>query len=151
MEQITENVSSDQPLVEGKDQRKNVITSYSIHYTKLYESAISLLISLLNNQVTISSDLLNNPHQQDKKWTTGITECMCWREPHRTRDSLSSSGAKSLIRITSYNVCYTKLLRMITASSRRPSRPRCATRSARCAACARASGVSTGRSEKRHQ
>ena len=100
-----------------------VITSYSIHYTKLYERPISPWI--LNSTAPSLADTLRmgrtasagncccNRAAMDSTWP-------CWlsrlSRPWLRRWGLSSqrwARARLTIRyrITSYNVCYTKLLR----------------------------------------
>ena len=77
----------------------SVITSYSIHYTKLYEIRIRSLFRAMASNVF---DSRKNPS---------------WDENLIPRIILNGSSEKvmsgfiGVLRITSYNVCYTKLLR----------------------------------------
>ena len=66
----------------------NVITSYSIHYTKLYELLGYNRIIILRFSIQPFITLIRQPAKQVFK----VSRCY--------------------IRITSYNVCYTKLLRL---------------------------------------
>ena len=72
-------------------RRACVITSYSIHYTKLYEVGDTVAFRNSNESYTvIALDVFDN----NKLYALG------------------EDGVKhTFIRITSYNVCYTKLLR----------------------------------------
>ena len=73
-----------------------VITSYSIHYTKLYE----LNMMARCNSDAISSTTLLTPIRRPVS--------RCDRSPLENRFILTQCTDR---RITSYNVCYTKLLR----------------------------------------
>ena len=97
-----------------------VITSYSIHYTKLYEIdtrdiqvTVGLGACCIDNLVIIIPEVFDrdvlsqfNVAKETKTWLT--------RNPvknlHNRLDLLVVRGNPS--RITSYNVCYTKLLRV---------------------------------------
>ena len=68
-----------------------VITSYSIHYTKLYDSSSEQLSKGANVQAS------------------SLEEISSTMEEISSNISQNTSNAKD--RITSYNVCYTKLLR----------------------------------------
>ena len=77
-----------------------VITSYSIHYTKLYDKEIPLLvimgvsmqfITIALLEVLYKTNKLNNAFEKHEELMKGF------------------DGGN---RITSYNVCYTKLLRI---------------------------------------
>ena len=89
----------------------SVITSYSIHYTKLYETDDELNAKLAalaarNNKEQIRDNLLQVPFtQQYNLSVTGGTDNIT------SKLSVMFENDKNYFRITSYNVCYTKLLR----------------------------------------
>ena len=72
-----------------------VITSYSIHYTKLYESIKNAVISRV--KILASLDIAERRIPQDGRI--------------KLRLGKKKSVDFRVSRITSYNVCYTKLLR----------------------------------------
>ena len=79
----------------------NVITSYSIHYTKLYESSGCPLIGLAGDDTLyggIGNDLLDGGEGDDKLEGSYGSDTYLF-------------GVGYGNRITSSNVCYTKLLR----------------------------------------
>ena len=78
-----------------------VITSYSIHYTKLYEVAVHAVCS--NDQAGADGYAVKGGHLAASPFKEGIGEVSCAQS---NEDSTPN-------RITSYNVCYTKLLRFI--------------------------------------
>ena len=84
--------------------RISVITSYSIHYTKLYETdrtpqADTAVMTGFTAQVIHGRGL--------ELWQGGIPE-ETERRHHQRQPPVAGAGE---YRITSYNVCYTKLLR----------------------------------------
>ena len=116
-------------------RRGAVITSYSIHYTKLYEDrraiALSLLVFFLYGSMfwgifptdpgvsfeshffgaligTILAFLFRNkdPASVDKRYS--------WEDEENESDRVEfDTKQDDSHRITSYNVCYTKLLRVV--------------------------------------
>ena len=102
-----------------------VITSYSIHYTKLYEIAEFLVrekipyvfglcghgnVGLLDALYEVADKVkyVSPRHEQ----VAGHMADGYFRVAHRPVATLTSTGPGSAnLRITSYNVCYTKLLR----------------------------------------
>ena len=125
-------------------QHRLVITSYSIHYTKLYDwislgkaakQPVPDLMDgwifqpgypLITAELTVDSQLLLNqqrftylphtslsaPHSSPTTWHVPIQLRIVGREKQETRRHLLTDKEITL-RITSYNVCYTKLLRPI--------------------------------------
>ena len=90
---------------------ERVITSYSIHYTKLYDIHLTLL-----PYIPTAGELKTKPTQHSVKELRSIglmpdvLVCRTDRPiPERERDKLALFCN---VRITSYNVCYTKLLRI---------------------------------------
>ena len=91
-----------------------VITSYSIHYTKLYDSgklATRQAIAFLGNPKRFIQSRQPNGHRH------GATLLQQSYRHCRVETTKSQSG---LSRITSYNVCYTKLLRTATRLAHKP-------------------------------
>ena len=83
---------------------QTVITSYSIHYTKLYELGVIMLLQatyVLNRSAVTGTQGDITP---DLVTTMGHTELI-------GRSLFTDFLLPFEIRITSYNVCYTKLLR----------------------------------------
>ena len=78
-----------------------VITSYSIHYTKLYEDTVGTLIGL-----SARADLLD-----EKGNLPDIEKPMLADALSTVVAPLLGTTTTGAYRITSYNVCYTKLLR----------------------------------------
>ena len=74
-----------------------VITSYSIHYTKLYDDRELAAGFLLTERII-----------RERRQLVDIAACHASVEPQNTLDVFLAPGVD---RITSYNVCYTKLLR----------------------------------------
>ena len=85
---------------------QTVITSYSIHYTKLYERLL-LPVALLFVQGKIHLRFLSFQ----------VTSHGGSDPPIRYRSALVPRQQGAARRITSYNVCYTKLLRAARADS----------------------------------
>ena len=87
-----------------------VITSYSIHYTKLYDNAASL------DELVIDSDPNSckaniERTAKDLDVSGEVLKAIAQVESDYNPYAVNFEG-KSFIRITSYNVCYTKLLRL---------------------------------------
>ena len=98
--------------------RGRVITSYSIHYTKLYDAlgALAALLGFAWHWAAAAAVLAAGLALHSAQ----LAGFLRWlRKP--SREALPAGrGAweeafASLHRITSYNVCYTKLLRMSSA------------------------------------
>ena len=91
-----------------RPSRPNVITSYSIHYTKLYEHLPeNIKITQAITDVSVTQNTDKEKGFASTEWMLGII-ILCliifgWIKV----------GFGKFIRITSYNVCYTKLLRRI--------------------------------------
>ena len=95
-----------------------VITSYSIHYTKLYESAmekktVAVVFGGQSSEhevsrVSAQSVLENINREKFNVKMFGITKEGRWLEYSGDITKIGSGD-----RITSYNVCYTKLLRIV--------------------------------------
>ena len=105
----------------------NVITSYSIHYTKLYENRIGIL----GENAGIDDVLSVRVEQQlDRRLQSQVYRRGFARSPKQARQfithghisingrrvtipgyTVSAAEQEQISRITSYNVCYTKLLR----------------------------------------
>ena len=88
----------------------SVITSYSIHYTKLYEVEANLLNPLVaakTASVTAEISIVSflQYFLQSIKYAERMTI--------PAKEIRIPSFSPSVSRITSYNVCYTKLLRYI--------------------------------------
>ena len=94
-----------------------VITSYSIHYTKLYEN---LLDNFRLGKIALSDELIETLFEslsfltqlvhgksEDESFSCDISPIIKRIEKVLSGDKGSDNG----LRITSYNVCYTKLLR----------------------------------------
>ena len=79
-----------------------VITSYSIHYTKLYEPEAAPRQAAVPDH---EARLVEARNQEDAESPQG----MFWEED--VEETLVRYGRLMGYRITSYNVCYTKLLR----------------------------------------
>ena len=77
-----------------------VITSYSIHYTKLYDGSLKI-----NFKRTNINDIIVEVIE--------LYEAIC---QSRNITIVNNIGNEHF-RITSYNVCYTKLLRIIKTTS----------------------------------
>ena len=85
-----------------------VITSYSIHYTKLYDRDDSYGGDTDNDQG------LSQP-QARRQAAQGTEDRRARLLPERRRreeEGVHAEGQPRVDRISSYNVCYTKLLRM---------------------------------------
>ena len=93
-----------------------VITSYSIHYTKLYDE-------VLNNTTEDNKEELEAILDVDSVLKAiAINTVMGNYDSYNGSKAhnyylLYSDGKFSYIRITSYNVCYTKLLRSVSDCS----------------------------------
>ena len=102
----------------------NVITSYSIHYTKLYEMEITqftyfqqiggieldpISVELTYGIERIAMYVQGVDHVKNIRWNRDSTwgDVMLEREVDFCRYNFEEA------RITSYNVCYTKLLRFL--------------------------------------
>ena len=97
-----------------------VITSYSIHYTKLYDASMGLAGGAILGKGTL---------EQKQRWgkpiltwekigAWGMTEAGAGSDAFRSMRTVATLPDR-VNRITSYNVCYTKLLRFLRV------RPRC--------------------------
>ena len=106
-----------------EDRGSGVITSYSIHYTKLYETKIRHWFFF--HMMTVSSIKLNQLKRFAWIWmkVSIVMPLRLWVSLMPVPIPLSLQNSKHLhhrrnhsskARITSYNVCYTKLLRGIT-------------------------------------
>ena len=82
-----------------------VITSYSIHYTKLYEKQI--------DPAEYTKDISKLPKEEQDLFNDGYK--FNGNEWIKTVDASKMSKED---RITSYNVCYTKLLRSAESTAR---------------------------------
>ena len=85
-------VGFDMDLLAAVAKEAGVITSYSIHYTKLYENP--LLTAMLDKKKSYNLVELSNY----------LSDYIDFHFRHE----------EEMFRITSYNVCYTKLLRIVT-------------------------------------
>ena len=81
---------------------KNVITSYSIHYTKLYENEMTA-----EKLIIEAIDIIGGAAPLNFDCGTLCDRACCVGEGYM----MVFPGEMNLLRITSYNVCYTKLLR----------------------------------------
>ena len=93
-----------------------VITSYSIHYTKLYD-IIVIPSSTIPQGITaiISYVFDNSPEENEEHMINEMDKVKTGQVTYAVRDtSLDGKEIRQgdIIRITSYNVCYTKLLRV---------------------------------------
>ena len=77
--------------------KESVITSYSIHYTKLYDTCATYGPP---ERVPMTEDLPQNPINPYGESKLMFEKVLQWYH-----------------RITSYNVCYTKLLRFVVESA----------------------------------
>ena len=107
------------------DDRDAVITSYSIHYTKLYEASTRERLPPIRSPGTRSNrtgisfqgdaqaDLFCFPLPDGEQGGRGSHADMAMdtRMAVRPEEMCVHVGA-TVVRITSYNVCYTKLLRV---------------------------------------
>ena len=124
-------------LLVRADIHANVITSYSIHYTKLYETNkileghwIYIIVEVKymrssfyrqrhenqnrncqHNQPRPISDEIRNRITSYNVCYTKLLRRNSHQHSGHTTDYKWSQESKCPIRITSYNVCYTKLLR----------------------------------------
>ena len=102
-------------VVEGRDGI--VITSYSIHYTKLYDvtglqAAPPWSARTGRAWIVRGAALAQRPTEILDQVVDGF-------DPHRHPDQAVGQPQPGPLRITSYNVCYTKLLRSLTGSWKR--------------------------------
>ena len=86
----------------------SVITSYSIHYTKLYDSILRQNLAQLLDEskgplVPFRNDPIRIILRPTQFYANFLMEA---NHPNYTKDAIEREN-----RITSYNVCYTKLLR----------------------------------------
>ena len=96
--------------------KQNVITSYSIHYTKLYESLFDGMKRVDERAIGIKDDQSIETGIHDH-WHTVCKSC----DKVITARLLKFRAAWFFTceaRITSYNVCYTKLLRFPVLKSK---------------------------------
>ena len=116
-------------------EKKSVITSYSIHYTKLYEEQITSVQQVSTSSadaIEEISKLIEEINEVSSAIAAAIQEQSAATEEIARNANEASKGTSEVsgniisVRITSYNVCYTKLLRSALlpyASSQNPSRP----------------------------
>ena len=95
----------------------SVITSYSIHYTKLYDAGE--LGDLAAEIEQVSAELSRTELELEHR----LKELAAAREDSIIREQVLDAARNDVARlrhdrITSYNVCYTKLLRIPSAGSR---------------------------------
>ena len=87
---------------------RGVITSYSIHYTKLYDMPLADF-----------GFAIGGSHVAQQTYKIAKLNCCSntytYYKLQRPLKYLQSGDDKLVHRITSYNVCYTKLLRLIMA------------------------------------
>ena len=95
-----------------------VITSYSIHYTKLYERISGRRRIFLRTCTTSTRKRSPGSARSSGESPTAPTRWrLCWRRRSQSSPAAGKRSRKgismppSVSRITSYNVCYTKLLR----------------------------------------
>ena len=97
--------------------RSNVITSYSIHYTKLYETSLTLLVALIPLVFFGPASLFGLTAAIVLGIFIGTYSSIYMAAPILVWLRVSSDSfvpkesEMDRHRITSYNVCYTKLLR----------------------------------------
>ena len=110
-----------------------VITSYSIHYTKLYERNVQFYLNgeeagsvTAKQDFTLSMTVIWDVWTQNERWVGGLPEkddllddtrntmYVDWIHTYTLAEdfNVSSFAHEDSGRITSYNVCYTKLLRI---------------------------------------
>ena len=101
-------------------QHLNVITSYSIHYTKLYDISLLSRFSLIVSRypLTIAIGVLSSC---ETLLTRSDFICSIFFLSEISCSTISIPWSDFLLcmgfRITSYNVCYTKLLRVLFSIS----------------------------------
>ena len=104
-----------------------VITSYSIHYTKLYDFEGNVVIDVENGHIESDvADMEFNGYQLRTATIVGSPATFEMQRPGSEDKTYAEAGKlvydfsssvvefsdDATIRITSYNVCYTKLLRL---------------------------------------
>ena len=113
-----------------------VITSYSIHYTKLYDSGRSKNVIVLPNGENVYPEVIEHKINTHGWVVESLVlenngQIEAWIYPDYEYVDEQTAGANradrrafiaQLLRITSYNVCYTKLLRSASTRSG-PSAP----------------------------
>ena len=100
------------PNVPGLPPQLDVITSYSIHYTKLYDAARPATSTGMSIRFEASGGMPANDYETPVKAVIDYIETRDDLDPARIGVwGLSLGGYYAPRRITSYNVCYTKLLR----------------------------------------
>ena len=87
----------------GHGWRMIVITSYSIHYTKLYDTRVA------DTATPQSAAVMPMYDSQVFSRISGSSGKVVW--------TVIGSSSSNFHRITSYNVCYTKLLRLFSFSA----------------------------------
>ena len=105
----TAAVEADVGIIEVLVVNIIVITSYSIHYTKLYESD-PVTVTLTEAGIPSRYDITDILRDACLKLTDPI--CAAIQKLVGSFDPDFQEKLRTNIRITSYNVCYTKLLRV---------------------------------------
>ena len=105
-------MSSHKAALQGADHKRipddiHVITSYSIHYTKLYESALGTAGFLASQNPNGSAYIIGDAGLIHALYSVGYTINNVNPDYVVVGDTHGYN-----FRITSYNVCYTKLLRV---------------------------------------
>ena len=97
-----------------------VITSYSIHYTKLYDTTFGgdILVDYSKNLISDETLALLFDLAKETDLRAAIDAMFNGEKINRTEGravlhvALRNRSDRPILRITSYNVCYTKLLRV---------------------------------------
>ena len=84
-----------------------VITSYSIHYTKLYDDRTGESVRTYSGEGNLPDSIIF-----DGKDNKGAVLSDGLYKGHILITSKNGGTSEDVSRITSYNVCYTKLLRL---------------------------------------
>ena len=98
-----------------RDNSVTVITSYSIHYTKLYERILGWFWESLSTgfcSFCLQETFNDTVKKRNNRYFINFIVLLFWR----TICYLIFKFMPIALRITSYNVCYTKLLRIIWIS-----------------------------------